>query len=94
MAKVVFLPEAIRVTDISATPGSRVGQGGALASATSTRRVVSVDLAADDRDLVEVGATVTVEPPDGTTTDGTVSEIGRVAETSSDARAGRPRRSP
>jgi peptidoglycan hydrolase-like protein with peptidoglycan-binding domain len=88
LGEVVFLPEAIRVTDVTATPGSRVGQGGALATATSIRRVVSVDLAADDRDLVEVGATVTVELPDGTTTDGTVSEIGRVAETSSDGQGG------
>jgi peptidoglycan hydrolase-like protein with peptidoglycan-binding domain len=88
LGEVVFLPEAIRVTDVTATPGSRVGQGGALATATSIRRVVSVDLAADDRDLVEVGANVTVELPDGTTTDGTVSEIGRVAETSSDGQGG------
>jgi peptidoglycan hydrolase-like protein with peptidoglycan-binding domain len=88
LGEVVFLPEAIRITDVSATPGSRVGQGGALATATSTRRVVSVDLDADDRDLLEVGTIVTIQLPDGTTTDGTVSEIGRVAETSSDGQGG------
>ena len=88
LGEVVFLPEAIRVTDVTATPGSRVGPGGPLLSATSNRRVVSVDLSADDRDLVEVGATVIVELPDGTTTDGTVTEIGRVAETSSDGQGG------
>ena len=38
--------------------GHRVGPGGALLSATSNRRVVSVDLDADERDLLEVGATV------------------------------------
>jgi peptidoglycan hydrolase-like protein with peptidoglycan-binding domain len=84
LGEVVFLPEAIRVTEATEAPGNRVGGGGALLSATSNRRVVSVDLAADERDLVDVGAPVSVELPDGSTIDGTVAEIGRVAASSSD----------
>jgi peptidoglycan hydrolase-like protein with peptidoglycan-binding domain len=88
LGEVVFLPEAIRVSEVTATAGSHVGPGGPLLSATSTRRVVCLDLAADDRDLVEIEAMVTVELPDGTATEGTVTDIGRVAETSSDGQGG------
>jgi peptidoglycan hydrolase-like protein with peptidoglycan-binding domain len=88
LGEVVFLPEAIRVTEATEAPGAQLGPGGALLSATSTRRVVSVDLAADERDLLDVGAAVTVELPDGTTTDGTVAEIGRVAESQADGQGG------
>jgi peptidoglycan hydrolase-like protein with peptidoglycan-binding domain len=88
LGEVVFLPEAIRVTEATEAPGAQLGPGGALLSATSARRVVSVDLAADERDLLEVGATVAVELPDGTTFDGTVAEIGRVAESQADGQGG------
>jgi peptidoglycan hydrolase-like protein with peptidoglycan-binding domain len=87
LGEVVFLPEAIRVTEATEAPGSRVG-GGALLSATSNRRVVSVDLAADERDLLDLGAAVSVELPDGSTMEGTVAAIGRVAESSSDGQGG------
>ena len=88
LGEVVFLPEAIRVTAIQAQPGSGVGPGGPIMTATSNRRVVSLDLDATDVELVSVGDAVTVELPDGTTVDGTVATIGRVAESSTDQQGG------
>ena len=87
LGEVVFLPEAIRVTEAGAALGDRVG-GGAVLSATSNRRVISVDLAADERDLLDVGTAVSVELPDGATIDGMVASIGRVAESQSDGQGG------
>lgn len=88
LGEVVFLPEAIRVTEQKAAPGNPVGPGAAILNATSGRRVVSVDLAADERDLVDAGTPVTVELPDKSTVDGTVLDIGRVAESSADGQGG------
>jgi multidrug efflux pump subunit AcrA (membrane-fusion protein) len=84
LGEVVFLPEAIRVTEIPAALGSMVGQGGAVLSGTSDRRVVGLDLDAADRSLVEVGKAVEVELPDGTSVPGTIQSISRVADTSTD----------
>jgi peptidoglycan hydrolase-like protein with peptidoglycan-binding domain len=82
--EVVFLPEAIRVSSIDAAVGAGVGPGGPLMTATSNRRVISLDLDADDVDLVHSGDPVKIELPDGSTVDGTVATIGRVAQTSTD----------
>jgi peptidoglycan hydrolase-like protein with peptidoglycan-binding domain len=84
LGEVVFLPEAIRVTEIGATLGSMVGPGGPVMSGTSARRVISLDLDADDRDLFEVGKAVEIELPDGTSVPGTIESIARVAQTSTD----------
>ncbi len=67
LGEVVFLPEAIRVTEIGAALGSMVGQGAPVITGTSTRRVVSLDIDADDRGLFEFDKAVEVELPDGTT---------------------------
>jgi len=88
LGEVVFLPEAIRITEVQATPGSGVGPGAPIMTATSNRRVVSLDLDATDVELVNAGDAVTVELPDGTTVDGTVVTIGRVAQSSTDQQGG------
>lgn len=88
LGEVVFLPEALRVTEIQARLGSGVGPGGAIIAATSSRRVVSLDLDVTDVELVKAGDAVTVELPDGTTVDATVAEIGRVAVTTTDQQGG------
>ena len=46
---------------------------------------MTVDLAADRTDIVKVGDTVEIELADGTTTPGTITEIGTVAESGTDA---------
>jgi peptidoglycan hydrolase-like protein with peptidoglycan-binding domain len=84
LGEVVFLPEAIRVTEISATLGTMVGQGGPVLSGTSSRRVISLDLDAADRDLFEVGKAVQVKLPDGTKIGGKIATIARIAESSTD----------
>lgn len=84
LGEVVFLPEAIRVTEISAALGAMVGQGGPVLSGTSSRRVVSLDLDAADRELFEVSKAVQVELPDGSTVAGKIESIGRIADSSTD----------
>jgi peptidoglycan hydrolase-like protein with peptidoglycan-binding domain len=84
LGEVVFLPEAIRVTEISAALGTMVGQGGPVLSGTSNRRVVSLDLDAADRAVFEVGKGVQVKLPDGSTVAGKIASIGRIADTSTD----------
>jgi multidrug efflux pump subunit AcrA (membrane-fusion protein) len=84
LGEVVFLPEAIRITEVQAKLGSGVGPGAPIMTATSNRRVVSLDLDATDVELVNAGDAVTVELPDGTTVEGTVATIGRVAQSSTD----------
>jgi peptidoglycan hydrolase-like protein with peptidoglycan-binding domain len=88
LGEVVFLPESIRVTEVQAKLGSGVGPGGTLMTATSNRRVVSLDLDATDVELINVGDAVSVELPDGTTVDGAIATIGRVAESSQDQQGG------
>lgn len=84
LGEVVFVDGPIRVTELPIDLGSAVGPGAAVLRGTSTERVVSVDLAADRTDLVAVGDTVSVELPNGETVDGTVAEIGAVAEQTTD----------
>jgi peptidoglycan hydrolase-like protein with peptidoglycan-binding domain len=82
--EVVFLTEAIRVTEIGAALGSMAGQGAPVMTGTSPRRVISLDVDTDDREVFEVGKAVQVELPDGRSVAGTIASIGRVAETSTD----------
>jgi multidrug efflux pump subunit AcrA (membrane-fusion protein) len=51
-------------------------------TATSDRHVVTIPLDASDQSEVKKGDAVTVTLPDGTTTPGTVSSVGKVATTS------------
>ena len=67
----------------------RVGPGTPILTGTTDERVVTVDLAADRTDIVKVGDTVSIELADGSTTPGTIREIGTVAE-GGDGRFGNP----
>lgn len=78
LGRVVFAPEAVRVTRSQSTVGSAV-MPGPLLEATGTRRVVRVDLAVSDARLVKRGAKVSVTPPTGTDLAGTVTSVGTVA---------------
>ena len=59
--------------------------GQTLLTTTATRPVVDIDLAATDQELAELGAKVSVELPSGRVVAGTITDIGRVAETATDA---------
>lgn len=85
LGDVVFLPGAIRVTEVTAHLGANVGPGTPVTSGTTDERVVTVDLAADRTDIVKAGDKVTIELADGSITPGTIAEIGTVAEGGTDA---------
>ena len=76
---IVFQPGAVRVATQTAALGGRVTAGIQVLTATSIERVVTVDLSADDQDLITPGDAVEVELPDGTSTTGRVETIGTVA---------------
>ncbi len=74
--EVVFLPTLpTNVTNLSATVGSTVTD--TLLTVSSTATQITGRVSKNDGDLLEVGATVTVEIPDaGVETTGTLSQIG------------------
>ena len=81
---IAFLPGPIRVASQEAALGSQVAPGAPVLSATTARRVVTLDLSASRQDLATAGQAVSVELPDGTLVDGTIREVGRVATASQD----------
>ncbi|HEX2024434.1 MAG TPA: peptidoglycan-binding protein, partial [Acidimicrobiales bacterium] len=80
LGEAVFLPGAVRVSELKAGKGSPAGQGPVLA-ATGTSRIVSVDLAASKQSLARVGDKVEVKLPDGRTTTGTIASVGTAVTT-------------
>jgi peptidoglycan hydrolase-like protein with peptidoglycan-binding domain len=92
LGEVVFLPEAVRVTEHDVELGFNTGPGSSVLKGTSARQVISLDLAADRQEIVNVGDAVAVTMPDGSEVPGTVSEIGRVATATEDVfgQAGTP----
>ena len=79
--QVTFLPGDVRVTEVIPELGAPAQAGSVLARTSGTRLVVTVDLEADRRDILALGDAVTVELPDGSEADGSVSEIDSVAQT-------------
>jgi hypothetical protein len=81
MGEVTFVPADVRITEVVPELGSRAQAGQVLAYTSGTDLVVTLDLEADRRDILDVGDTVTVELPDGSEAAGSVSEISSVAQT-------------
>jgi len=79
LGQVVFWPGPIRVTTVTATVGAPLQAGTAILTATSTRPVVTIALDPALQQLVRRGDRVLVTLPDGATTPGTVTTVGRVA---------------
>jgi peptidoglycan hydrolase-like protein with peptidoglycan-binding domain len=85
LGDVVFTPRTPRrMGTHELEPGSSIAAGVQVASTTSTERVVTIDIATTDQDLVAEGDRLQVELPDGSTVGGRVIEVGRVAETTTD----------
>lgn len=82
LGEAVFLPTAARITSVSATLGASAPVGQAIMSATSTDRVVTVDLDSAQQSEVAVGDHVTITLPNQTTP-GVVTSVGKVATSSS-----------
>jgi hypothetical protein len=81
LGDVLFAPGPTRVSQALATLGSRIGPGQNILVATSTTRVVTVNLPTVAQATVSVGAKVIVTPPTGGPQPGTVTSVGRVAQT-------------
>ena len=80
LGHVVFEPQALRVSQVAGSLGGPAN--GPVLAATSDRHVVTVPLDVSQQSEVKAGDKVTVALPDGTTTPGTVSSVGKVATTS------------
>jgi len=80
LGQVVFEPQALRVSQVTGSLGGPAN--GPVLVATSDRHVVTVPLDVSQQSEVKAGDKVTVALPDGTTTPGTVSSVGKVATTS------------
>ena len=77
LGQVVFEPQALRVSQVAGSLGGPAN--GPVLAATSDRHVVTVPLDVSQQSEVKAGDKVTVALPDGTTTPGTVSSVGKVA---------------
>lgn len=80
LGQVVFEPTALRVAAVTASLGGPAA--GPVLTATSNRHVVTIPLDASQQNEVQKGDNVTVTLPDGTTTSGVISVVGKVATTS------------
>ncbi|WP_084964691.1 peptidoglycan-binding protein [Thermoactinospora rubra] len=74
---VVVAPGPLRVTTVKTALGATAS--GPVLEATRTTKQVAVDLDAADRHLVRRGMKATIELPDGSTVDGKVTSVGKVA---------------
>jgi hypothetical protein len=77
LGQAVFLPSAVRVTAVPASLGAPAS--GAVLQASSTQRVVTIALDAAQQGEVKAGDRVTITLPNGQTTPGVVSSVGKVA---------------
>jgi peptidoglycan hydrolase-like protein with peptidoglycan-binding domain len=85
---IVFLPGARRVGTVAVSLGDRAGPGRPVMATSSTRRLVTAEIDASDQQDVAVGDNVTIDLRNGTTTTGTISEVGRVASAPKDESGG------
>lgn len=76
---VIYQPRAVRVAAHTVALGDTITQGIEVMTATSTERVVTVDLSANEQGLVKQGDEVEVDLPDGSRTSGRIETIGTVA---------------
>ena len=85
LGQVVFLPSAARITAVGQNTivGGPAQPGSQILTASSTSRVVTIALDADQQGDVAVGDRVTITLPNGQTTPGTVTSVGTVATTPS-----------
>ena len=80
LGEVVFLPDAARVKARKASVGITLQPGQEVLETSSSRRVVTVQLAASRQSMVSRGDAVKVELPDGKIVKGRISRVHRVAQ--------------
>lgn len=87
-SSVVFAPAGGRVDAVRAEVGTAISPGSAVVDLTGTDQVASLEVEVADRDLLAVGAAVTVTLADGTEVAGTVTSSAVVeADTEADTGA-------
>jgi peptidoglycan hydrolase-like protein with peptidoglycan-binding domain len=79
LGDVVFLPGTRRIGSIAVSLGDRVRPSMPVMATSSTRRLVTAEIDASDQQDVAVGDKVTIDLRNGTTTTGTITEVGEVA---------------
>lgn len=84
--QVVFLPSAVRITSLgNSVLGGAAQPNQPILSATSTIRLVTINLSADQQSDVKVGDKVSITLPNNESTPGTVWSVGTVATTPSNS---------
>ena len=79
LGRVVFTPEALRVSQVTGHLGGQVNSP--VLTATSDRHVVTISLDVSAQSQVKLGDAVSVTLPNGATTPGVVATVGTVATT-------------
>jgi hypothetical protein len=85
LGQFVFLPSAARITALGSNTvvGGSAQPGSQILTASSTSRIVTINLDANQQGNVKVGDKVAISLPNGQNTTGTVSSVGTVATTPS-----------
>jgi len=79
LGDVVFLAGSRRVGTLAVSLGDRARPGAPVMVTSSIERLVSAEIDAGDQQDVAVGDRVTIDLRTGTTTTGTITEVGKVA---------------
>jgi hypothetical protein len=79
LGQVVFEPEALRVSQVTASLGGTAS--GPVLTATSDQQVVAIPLDPSMQSEIKAGDTVSITLPDGANTPGVISSVGTVATT-------------
>ena len=88
LGSVVFGPTALRVTAVHPLVGNAVAGDQPVLDITSTTPVVNVALPVGQTSRVKVGDPVSVNLPDGTRADGTITSVGTVATNTTPSNSG------
>jgi peptidoglycan hydrolase-like protein with peptidoglycan-binding domain len=79
LGDIVFLPGARRVGTVGASVGSPARPGAPVMVISSTARLVTAQIDSGDQRDIAVGDKVLIDLLNGTTTTGTITEVGKVA---------------
>jgi hypothetical protein len=80
LGRAIFLPSTARITKVSAILGTQASPGGVVLEASSTERMVTVELDAAEQSVFKAGDQVTITLPDNKTTPGVVASVSKVAD--------------
>jgi len=84
LGDIVFLPSARRIGSLAGSLGGRAQPGQPVMATFSTARLVTAEIDASEQEDIAVGDKVVIDLLNGTTTTGTISEVGKVAAVSGD----------